>query len=1311
MILTKPRKKIICSQIFFLMIILTSILILIDNNIKNNNAENDRINLTNISLPDFTPQTELTILSDDISVTPVASVIPPAQISRSRADEQFWATFQFDYSNTGYSTSKAPSTDHLLWKYKDDELNAEIYSSPVVVNDYVYFINKQGYLYAIDRTTGDQVWRVFLEKSSYGMLTVTNGYVYVGTGTEADSSDNKLCRFNALTGEEDEDFRISVSTGSIVGAPLVMDRAGVSNDRVYFGTLQDNKVYCYDFATNPPTQEWVYSVENPGSGSSDGIWSSLTFYDIPDPLILFSTNYEFSGGGISRGLYCIDTQGKLRWKFPASVPTTNLQCYSSPTLYYDQVTKRGMAFIGMGKSGVPSEGKLYCLDITNGNIFWEIPTGGGNLGYGVVSSPVVAYDRVFFGACDGKLYAANLEGNIIWSYQTPNYGDGIYSSPAVADNKVYFGSDNRYFYCLNVNNGSVIWKYNTSVDSITGTYGVVSSPSIAYNRVFFCGCNGYLYCFGSTGTEPPTISITNPLDNSVVKGVVEIKGVADDDVEVISVQVKIDNGMWVNTTENYTWTYFWDSSNVSDGRHIIYARAFDKTGFAITNISVIVNNAGGVMYLKVTSHEDGQIVSGITKFEGIAYHGSGNIIEVQLNISNSSSWEKAIGTTNWYYLWNTTNFEDGEYFIQFRAYDGFINSTPINLTVNVSNYVEPVTPGIYSMFRANQNRIGVSGYQVPSSVNILWKFQTDNQIESSAILYNNKIYFGSDDFNIYCLDSLTGNEQWRFSTDNQVRSTPIIANKKLFIGSMDFYFYCLDALDGKLLWKNRTGGPIDSSPLIEGDKVIFGSYDGYLYALNISDGQVIWKFNAGYEIWGSPAYSDECIYIGSISSTKFFGKMYCIWLNNGTERWNKSTNQFELSNGIYSTPVVFEGKVIFGSEDSLVYCLNSSTGDLIWKFKTTGYIYSSAAVNNDKVFISSLEEQDDGVLYALPLNDPYPDKVITSSEVLWKFKTHDYDGGSSPMVSTTSGKVVIGSNAGSAGGEGMVFCLDERTGEEIWNITLDGDVHGSPLIALNRIYIGSLDGYMYCLGGDINPQDLIQIKINISIPVTSILAGHAIENITFTALTEDDKPIPQAWFTFGVTNGFLSDYYGTAFEDGSYVLSYIAPEPNRVKNNITVILSVNASRFGYKNGSDSIEIIIIPRITKDDSGGSDGRADDEDIFEIISKPRVLNYLIIFIILLILIVIIYILMFRAKRKLSSLTELNNDIKDPVQGARVQPPKDSSTKQSPIAPPSTSLPVQKLSSLSISSPSKNIYKAQPKKARVDPQINDPTSFKPS
>jgi outer membrane protein assembly factor BamB len=1199
---------------------------------------------------------------------------PSLAVPRTRAttDAKYWATFQFDYSNTGNSSSKAPNTNNTIWKFNDDgDLKGQIFSTPIVVNDYVYFTTDFGNLYAVDRHTGDKKWKFDLQKRSYGTPTFSNGYIYVGTGTEQETNENYLYRINAETGQEDQDFRIQVLEGAITGAPVVLDSPGVTEDRLYFGTLKDNSVYSYNMATAQPQPEWTYKVANAGMTSNDGIWSSVTYYAGIPKLVLFTVNSVGSGPGIDHGLYCLNAEDHAElWHFPTEDPGVRFQTYSSPTLFFDKKANQGKAIFGAGieYSDSTHKGILYCLDITTGAQLWNFSTTDGAFGYGVVSSAVVAYDMIIFGSTNGKLYALDLNGSLLWDFQTKDKSDGIYSSPAVADNKVFFGSTDKNFYCLNVHDGSLIWSYNTSIDSKAGTYGVASSPAIAYNRVYVGGCNGYLYCFGSMGSEPPTINIESPNDNDLVNGTVQISGTAADDIAVTYVQVKIDNGTWENTTGTTDWSYFWDTNEVTDGVHAINARAFDDSGFTKTNISVIVHNSGGVMFVQLTSHKDGQIVAGTTKFEGIAYHTFGIIQEIQINIDNSSDWEIINGTTEWYHDWDTTTYEDGEYLIQFRAIDNVSNSTPISVVVNVLNYVEDPSIGIYPMFRANQNRIGITGYKVPNKASNLWKFETQNAIESSVTFYNNRIYFGSDDWFIYCVNANTGLEQWSFETSNQVRSTPAIAERRLYVGSQDYHLYCLNALSGELIWKYKTDGEVDSSPLIVGDRVYFGSYDGFLYALNATDKSEIWKFNTGSEIWGSPAFTEDSIYIGTKN-----GKMYSVWANNGTEHWNYSTNQFEELHGIYSTPVVTGDRVIFGSEDKFLYSLNASTGDRVWMFKTTGYIYSSAAVGSGKVYFTSLEEQKDGILYALPFTDPNSDGIITSSEVLWKFNTKDFDGGSSPTFSITTNKVVIGSNHGSSGGDGKVFCLDANTGAEFWNFTTGGDVHGSPIVAVNRIYIGSLDNFMYCLGEKPDDQDSSQIKIKINLPVNRVLAGHAIENITFTALNQDDEPIPQAWFNFMTTKGYLSAYFGTAFEDGSYTISFIAPEPAKVQENISVILSSNATRFPYKIGNNSVEIIVEPRQQKQDNDTKIDDNGDGDFFDNLLDPDNNSILIIIVILLFLNVVIFSLFYVSRRKLKRLEQPKAEDPRAQQDEEIKkesPPVKSTQHSQPQKPKATS-----------------------------------------
>ena len=198
-----------------------------------------------------------------------------------------------------------------------------------------------------------------------------------------------------------------------------------------------------------------------------------------------------------------------------------------------------------------------------------------------------------------------------------------------------------------------------------------------------------------------------------------------------------------------------------------------------------------------------------------------------------------------------------------------------------------------------------------STHNILWQSNTNTQIKSTPAIWNNTVFFASED-RMYAVDVRTGDAVWN-NPFSCVMSSPAVSNGKVYIGSDDKKMYCYDGITGEELWNCTVDGVIQSSPVIAHDTVFFGTSvfgavgDGTVYALNTTDGSLRWSYNVGLCVMSSPAVADGILFIGADDGSVYaFGENPAITTNIRIEGKNET---------IWSGEVTFSNATIVDTDN------------------------------------------------------------------------------------------------------------------------------------------------------------------------------------------------------------------------------------------------------------------------------------------------------------------------------------------------------------------------------------------------------------
>ena len=321
------------------------------------------------------------------------------------------------YIDNGFEGVRESWTFPLIQTQADLE---GVYNTPLVVGDLVYVSALDGFLYAIDKETGnlesDGGWRRPRgQPEELDPLIAGPAYDPINDLILAPSEDGRLYAYAAKSGDQAwNPFR----TGAAIWSTPAVD-----NGIGYFGS-HDHKVYAVTL--NDGKQLWQYETGGVVAGK---------------PLVF---DGKVIAGSFDKKLYALSVEGgAVEWTFEGE------------NWFWAGAVTDGTTIFAPNM-----DGNIYALD-RNGNLLWK-----HDVGSSIVSSPVLVPRGLVVAAKEGKLIlldsgAADL--GLQRELSNLTLGDAEVKAPLFADGEsVYVGSQDSSVRRIEIKGGQVVmWCRHT----------------------------------------------------------------------------------------------------------------------------------------------------------------------------------------------------------------------------------------------------------------------------------------------------------------------------------------------------------------------------------------------------------------------------------------------------------------------------------------------------------------------------------------------------------------------------------------------------------------------------------------------------------------------------------------------------------------------------------------------------------------------------------------------------------------------------------------------------------------------------------
>jgi outer membrane protein assembly factor BamB len=386
-----------------------------------------------------------------------------------------WSTYLYDQSRTGADlnettiTAATASQLQLLWKFTTTGV---VGASPTIVNGVMYIGSWDGFEYAIDVSTHQQLWASFLgisqqKKRCYGSngigidstAAVQDNVVYVGGG------DGYMYALNAADG--------SVLWQTLLGLPPYYNWSSplLYNDKLYIGLA----AYC-----DPPFVQGKVMALNLSDGSvaasvslvPDGktgapVWGSAAVDSSTNTIYVATGNngsQKISKQPNAEAVVALDADTlviKDHWQIPLDQRVSDSDFGTTPTLF----DVNGEHYIGaLNKNGI-----YYVLnrdDLSAGPVWEQSLSGSSEKVNGDNVSPSCYNNGVIYvgsagGTNNGLSYGGSVNafdavtGTPLWSFET----HGAMVSPVTCTSDLVIDNQGKTIEVRAASDGTILFSY------------------------------------------------------------------------------------------------------------------------------------------------------------------------------------------------------------------------------------------------------------------------------------------------------------------------------------------------------------------------------------------------------------------------------------------------------------------------------------------------------------------------------------------------------------------------------------------------------------------------------------------------------------------------------------------------------------------------------------------------------------------------------------------------------------------------------------------------------------------------------------